>query len=41
MIREIFAITSITIREVGEPVKGARFEMVVPAGMSRHITDHG
>lgn len=40
LIREILAITSITIREVGEPGKGARFEMVVPTGMYRHEADH-
>ncbi|MCX6698507.1 MAG: sensor histidine kinase, partial [Methanomicrobiales archaeon] len=34
-VREIFDITGITIRETGEPGKGARFEMVVPKGMWR------
>ena len=33
--REILSITSITIRETGEPGKGARFEMTVPKGMWR------
>jgi len=33
--REILSITGITIRETGEPGKGARFEMVVPDGMWR------
>ncbi|MCX6697415.1 MAG: PAS domain S-box protein [Methanoregula sp.] len=33
--REILAITGITIRETGEPGKGARFEMTVPKGMYR------
>ena len=33
--REILAITGITIRETGEPGKGARFEMMVPKGMYR------
>jgi len=33
--REILAITGITIRETGEPGKGARFEMTVPKGMWR------
>jgi PAS domain S-box-containing protein len=32
---EILAITGITIRETGEPGKGARFEMVVPKGRYR------
>ncbi|MDD3135687.1 MAG: PAS domain S-box protein [Methanoregula sp.] len=31
--REILAITGITITENGEPGKGARFEITVPAGM--------
>ena len=31
LAREILAITGITIRETGEPGRGARFEMVVPA----------
>ena len=33
--REILSITGITIIETGEPGKGARFEMTVPAGMWR------
>ena len=33
--REILDITGITIRETGEPGKGARFEMVVPKGAYR------
>ncbi|MEI7434756.1 MAG: PAS domain S-box protein [Methanomicrobiales archaeon] len=33
--REILSITGITIKETGEPGKGARFEMVVPKGMYR------
>ena len=33
--REIHDITGITIRETGEPGKGARFEMVVPKGAWR------
>ena len=36
LIREILAITGITITETGEPGKGARFEMTVPAGMYRY-----
>ncbi|KQC03221.1 MAG: hypothetical protein APR53_05900 [Methanoculleus sp. SDB] len=35
LAREILAITGITIRENGEPGKGARFEIVVPEGMYR------
>jgi signal transduction histidine kinase len=34
-VRDILAITGITIREVGEPGKGARFEIVVPKEMYR------
>ncbi|MCX6697416.1 MAG: hypothetical protein NTV84_07640 [Methanoregula sp.] len=34
-MREILAITGITIRETGEPGKGARFDMVVPKGIWR------
>jgi len=35
LAREILSITGITIRETGEPGKGARFEMVVPKGAFR------
>ena len=35
LAREILSITGITIRETGEPGKGARFEMTVPKGMWR------
>ncbi len=41
LIKEILAITGITIRENGEPGKGARFELFVPAGMHREVTDSG
>jgi len=33
--KEILSITGITIRETGEPGRGARFEMVVPKGAYR------
>ena len=33
--REILAITGLTIRETGEPGKGARFEILVPPGSFR------
>lgn len=33
--REVLGITGITIRETGEPGKGARFEIVVPKGAWR------
>ena len=32
LVQEILAITGITIRETGEPGKGARFEIIVPNG---------
>jgi PAS domain S-box-containing protein len=35
LVREILSITGITIRESGEPGKGARFELVVPRGTYR------
>ncbi|MFA4824724.1 MAG: sensor histidine kinase [Methanoregula sp.] len=35
LIREILSITGITIRETGEPGKGARFEILVPRDMFR------
>ncbi|MDD1694706.1 MAG: ATP-binding protein [Methanoregula sp.] len=35
LVREILGITEITIRETGEPGKGARFEMTVPPGAFR------
>jgi signal transduction histidine kinase len=34
-VREILDITGITIRETGEPGKGARFEIMVPKGAWR------
>ena len=34
--RTILGITGITIRETGEPGKGARFEILVPEGAYRH-----
>jgi len=34
--REILSITNITIRETGEPGKGARFEMMIPKGAWRN-----
>ena len=35
LIREILSITTITIKETGEPGKGARFEIAVPKGAYR------
>lgn len=35
LAREILAITGITIRETGEPGRGARFELLCPAGVIR------
>jgi len=37
LMREILAITGITITEKGESGKGVRFEMIVPAGTWRRI----
>jgi PAS domain S-box-containing protein len=39
LIREILSITGITIEENGEPGKGARFEITVPNGTYRFITN--
>jgi len=39
LVREILSITGITIRETGEPGKGARFEMLVPKGMYRFVPE--
>jgi signal transduction histidine kinase len=38
-VREILDITGISIKETGEPGKGARFEMVVPTGAWRMKKD--
>jgi len=38
LAREILAITGMTIREIGEPCKGARFEITVPHGSFRILT---
>jgi len=35
MAREILAITELTIRETGEPGKGARYEIHVPKRLFR------
>jgi signal transduction histidine kinase len=35
LVREILAVTRITIAETGEPGKGARFEMHIPSGTFR------
>src|SRR5208282_4398575 len=35
LCREILAITGMTLRETGEPGKGARFEIMVPKGAYR------
>jgi signal transduction histidine kinase len=37
LVREILSITGITIRESGEPQKGARFEIVVPKEAYRRV----
>ena len=38
LVKEILDITGISIRETGEKGKGARFELVVPAGYYRYKT---
>jgi sensor histidine kinase regulating citrate/malate metabolism len=38
LIREILAITGISIVETGEPGKGARFEITIPTGAYRFTT---
>ena len=35
LVREVLSITGLTIEETGEPGKGARFEIQVPAGIYR------
>ncbi len=37
LVREVLALTGITIHETGEPGRGARFEMTVPKGAWRII----
>jgi signal transduction histidine kinase len=37
LARQILSLTGITIEETGEPGKGARFEIHVPAGVYRYI----
>jgi signal transduction histidine kinase len=37
--REILSITGISIRETGIPGKGARFEIRIPKGAYRFITE--
>ncbi len=39
LIREILSITGITIKETGTPGKGARFEICLPPGTYRQMTD--
>ena len=38
LVREILSLTGVTIRETGEPGKGARFEILVPTGAYRFKT---
>jgi hypothetical protein len=37
--REILSITGMSIRETGTPGKGARFEIRVPKGAYRFVTE--
>jgi len=41
LAREILALTGIAIREVGDPSRGARFELRVPQGSYRLSPDRG
>ena len=41
LIKEILAITGMTIQETGVPGKGARFEITVPKGHYRIVNDNG
>ncbi len=41
LVQEILSITGITIKETGEPGKGARFEMTVPKGAWRMRKEDG
>jgi PAS domain S-box-containing protein len=38
LVKEILSLTGITIAETGEPLAGARFEMVVPRGAYRFMS---
>jgi PAS domain S-box-containing protein len=40
LVHEILGITGLSIRETGEPGRGARFEILVPAGKFRFTTGH-
>jgi PAS domain S-box-containing protein len=40
LIREILSITGISIDENGEPGRGARFEIIVPNGAYRYVSNH-
>ena len=40
LVREILAITGISIRETGRPGRGARFEITVPEGRYRFPSSH-
>ncbi|WP_321506951.1 response regulator [uncultured Methanoregula sp.] len=41
LVREILSITGLTIKETGEPGKGARFEIHVPNGAFRLVSSQG
>jgi signal transduction histidine kinase len=40
LVREVLSITGMTIKETGEPGKGARFEIEVPTGGYRFTDTH-
>ncbi len=39
LVRDILDLTGISIRETGVPGEGARFELIVPAGGWRQLTE--
>lgn len=41
LAREILSVTGLSIRECGEPEKGARFEIIVPRGAYRFTEQNG
>jgi signal transduction histidine kinase len=40
LVREILSLTDISVKENGEPGKGARFELCIPNGKYRFIAEY-
>jgi hypothetical protein len=40
LVREILSLTDISVKENGEPGKGARFELCIPNGKYRVIPEY-